>query len=78
MLEQVITQAGHLCLFVPKFHCELNPIEMVCNLFNSYSIIYIYSTGDGPSIATARSRKTLLIKPRQRRLTALMLAQLMS
>jgi hypothetical protein len=34
MLEQVITEAGHLCMFLPKFHCELNPIEMVslfCN-----------------------------------------------
>jgi hypothetical protein len=30
LLEQVITAAGHLCIFLPKFHCELNPIEMVC------------------------------------------------
>jgi hypothetical protein len=30
MLEQIITEAGHLCIFLPKFHCELNPIEMVC------------------------------------------------
>ena len=30
MLEALITTAGHLCLFLPKFHCELNPIEMVC------------------------------------------------
>lgn len=29
-LEQVIVSKGHLCLFLPKFHCELNPIEMVC------------------------------------------------
>ena len=29
MLEELITQAGHLCIFLPKFHCELNPIEMV-------------------------------------------------
>lgn len=29
MLEALITTAGHLCLFLPKFHCELNPIEMV-------------------------------------------------
>ncbi|KIM29215.1 hypothetical protein M408DRAFT_35243, partial [Serendipita vermifera MAFF 305830] len=27
MLEQVITNAGHQCIFLPKFHCELNPIE---------------------------------------------------
>ena len=29
MLEQLIWDAGHECLFLPKFHCELNPIEMV-------------------------------------------------
>lgn len=30
MLETMITNAGHYCIFLPKFHCELNPIEMVC------------------------------------------------
>jgi hypothetical protein len=30
MLEQLIRDAGHECIFLPKFHCELNPIEMVC------------------------------------------------
>ena len=29
MLESFIKEKGHLCLFLPKFHCELNPIEMV-------------------------------------------------
>lgn len=29
MLEKVIKDAGHECIFLPKFHCELNPIEMV-------------------------------------------------
>jgi transposase len=29
MLETVINEAGRECLFLPKFHCELNPIEMV-------------------------------------------------
>ena len=35
MLEQLIRDAGHECIFLPKFHCELNPIEMVrsCQLF---------------------------------------------
>ncbi|KAF9507952.1 hypothetical protein BS47DRAFT_1366268 [Hydnum rufescens UP504] len=28
MLEAAITARGHLCLFLPKFHYELNPIEM--------------------------------------------------
>ena len=29
MLEELITSLGHECIFLPKFHCELNPIEMV-------------------------------------------------
>ena len=29
MLETVIKEAGYECIFLPKFHCELNPIEMV-------------------------------------------------
>lgn len=28
MLETLIETAGHECIFLPKFHCELNPIEM--------------------------------------------------
>ncbi|KAF8812735.1 hypothetical protein BYT27DRAFT_7220844 [Phlegmacium glaucopus] len=28
MLETVIWEAGDLCVFLPKFHCKLNPIEM--------------------------------------------------
>jgi hypothetical protein len=29
MLETLIKGAGHKCIFLPKFHCKLNPIEMV-------------------------------------------------
>lgn len=29
MVEELIRSAGHKCIFLPKFHCELNPIEMV-------------------------------------------------
>ena len=28
LLQIVIKEAGHKCYFLPKFHCELNPIEM--------------------------------------------------
>ena len=27
LVQETIEVAGHLCLFLPKFHCELNPIE---------------------------------------------------
>jgi hypothetical protein len=28
LLQMIIEEAGHICLFLPKFHCELNPIEL--------------------------------------------------
>ncbi|KAI7954431.1 hypothetical protein MJO28_004831 [Puccinia striiformis f. sp. tritici] len=28
LLQAIIEDAGHACLFLPKFHCELNPIEL--------------------------------------------------
>ncbi len=28
-VEKYITDKGHRCLFIPKYHCELNPIERV-------------------------------------------------
>ena len=27
-IESLIEARGHKCIFLPKFHCELNPIEM--------------------------------------------------
>jgi hypothetical protein len=40
LLEHKVKAKGHICIFLPKFHCELNPIEMVCvyNLFFSNNI----------------------------------------
>ena len=29
LADKYITDKGHWCLFLPKFHCELNPIEWV-------------------------------------------------
>jgi len=28
LLQIIIEEAGHKCYFLPKFHCEFNPIEM--------------------------------------------------
>jgi hypothetical protein len=33
LLEQKIKGRGHICAFLPKFYCELNPIKMVFFLF---------------------------------------------
>ena len=30
LLEHKVKAKGHICIFLPKFHCELNPIKMVC------------------------------------------------
>ncbi|KNE86735.1 hypothetical protein PSTG_19901, partial [Puccinia striiformis f. sp. tritici PST-78] len=27
LLQTIVKDSGHVCLFLPKFHCELNPIE---------------------------------------------------
>ena len=27
IVEEMVTGRGHMCLFIPRFHCELNPIE---------------------------------------------------
>jgi hypothetical protein len=29
LIQIVIKDAGHVCLFLPRFHCELNPIKML-------------------------------------------------
>ncbi|ETW78328.1 hypothetical protein HETIRDRAFT_325058 [Heterobasidion irregulare TC 32-1] len=32
LLEQEITAHSHICMFLPKFHCELNLMEMMSKL----------------------------------------------
>ena len=27
--DRFLSNSGHICVFIPKFHCELNPIERV-------------------------------------------------
>ena len=47
LLEWTFTAQGHLCVFLPKFHCELNPIEMVCIFSSQVQFIYIESCSTG-------------------------------
>ena len=28
-MEEYVESRGHICMYYPKFHCELNPIERV-------------------------------------------------
>ena len=41
MLETLIKGRGHECIFLPKFHCELNPIEMVIHVLFFYLHRYL-------------------------------------
>ncbi|KZT64806.1 hypothetical protein DAEQUDRAFT_657871, partial [Daedalea quercina L-15889] len=36
LVQETIKEAGHLCLFLPKFHCELNPIEFFWGAVKCY------------------------------------------
>jgi hypothetical protein len=40
LLKEKIRARSHICVFLPKFHCELNPIEMVCLKYFYSGIIY--------------------------------------
>ena len=35
-----LTSRGHICLFIPKYHCELNPIERVWGHAKKYTRAY--------------------------------------
>ena len=38
-VQQVIEDAGHLCVFLPKFHCELNFIEFFWGAVKRYIVL---------------------------------------
>jgi hypothetical protein len=42
-LETLIKGLGHEIIFLPKFHCELDPIEMVCAVLFDSGYILIFS-----------------------------------
>ncbi|KAJ8580768.1 hypothetical protein M405DRAFT_752868 [Rhizopogon salebrosus TDB-379] len=36
LVQEIIERAGHLCIFLPKFHCELNFIEFFWGRVKKY------------------------------------------
>ena len=52
MIQHYIESQGHVCMFLPKFHCKLNPIEMLWGFmkYSKYShlsvTVYILITFD--------------------------------
>ena len=36
LLQEIIEAAGHLCIFLPKFHCKLNFIEFFWGVVKCY------------------------------------------
>lgn len=44
ILEEYIVQRGQLCMFYPKFHCELSPIERVWCQSKKYTRAYADGT----------------------------------
>lgn len=39
-LEYLLHSHGHACLFIPKFHCEINPIERCWSQAKRYTRAY--------------------------------------
>lgn len=39
-VDRFLSNAGHTCIFIPKFHCELNPIERVWSQSKRYTRAY--------------------------------------
>ena len=39
-VEHYVESCGHVALFLPKFHCKLNPIERVCGHSKHYCKVY--------------------------------------
>lgn len=43
LLQMVIEDTGHICLFLPKFHCELNPIELYWSFIKHRKFFYSFT-----------------------------------
>jgi hypothetical protein len=41
LLQTIVEEAGHICLLLPKFHCELNPIELLWAYVKSGRLVFV-------------------------------------
>ena len=39
-VDRFLSNVGHTCVFIPKFHCELNPIKRVWSQSKRYTRVY--------------------------------------
>ncbi|KNF05320.1 hypothetical protein PSTG_01534 [Puccinia striiformis f. sp. tritici PST-78] len=60
LLQMIIEEAGHRCLFLPKFHCELNPIELLWSYIKTdfQRQTHTTSTWKQPQALFEKSRKS--------------------
>ena len=69
--QEVIEDAGHLCIFLPKFHCELNFIEFFWGVVKRYRrnhCNYTFDTLHANMPKALASVDTMLIRKWERRM----------
>ena len=47
LLQEIVERRGHVAIFLPKLHCELNVVEYFCRVLKRYPREYCDYTFDG-------------------------------
>ena len=58
LVERVLKATGHRCFFLPKYHCQLNPIERVWGRAKKYTkeqCDYVFSGLQGAIVTALQS-----------------------